>query len=259
MSRRNQFSTALVIDRGGDIEALDTYGYTPMQRMASNNLAVGAKALLDAGADPNFRGKSGQTPAQVAAHSAARDVLRVLQEHGSERKDVGVKRIVVRGAGAAATNGEYERRPAAEVPDGFAAVCREQGWGVDATWRKLGAGRPWFKHKENGSCEWLVSVGGGGRWSFFSFLFFLSFFLSFCLSSFLPFFLSLTPPHPHPRRPPPTDIYHNTADGCWWIDVPSGAGAYKAEAPAHAPPSHGWQQLGKEHGLVPIGVAVFRG
>lgn len=32
MSRRNQYSTALLIERGGDIEALDTYGYTPLMR-----------------------------------------------------------------------------------------------------------------------------------------------------------------------------------------------------------------------------------
>lgn len=31
---------------------MDTYGYRPLHRMASNNLAIGAKALLDAGADP---------------------------------------------------------------------------------------------------------------------------------------------------------------------------------------------------------------
>lgn len=36
---------------------MDTYGYRPLHRMASNNLAVGAKALLDAGADPKVRGK----------------------------------------------------------------------------------------------------------------------------------------------------------------------------------------------------------
>merc|ERR1719253_2369675 len=46
MSRTNQMSTALLISRGADIEAVDTYGFTPLHRMASNNLAVGALALL---------------------------------------------------------------------------------------------------------------------------------------------------------------------------------------------------------------------
>ena len=30
----------VLIDAGADIEALDTYGYTPLHRMASNNLAA---------------------------------------------------------------------------------------------------------------------------------------------------------------------------------------------------------------------------
>ena len=47
--------------------------------MASNNLALGAKMLLEAGADPNFRGGSGDTPATVARGSRARDVLKVLE------------------------------------------------------------------------------------------------------------------------------------------------------------------------------------
>lgn len=36
-------------------EAVDTYGYRPLHRMASNNLAIGAEALLRAGADPQVR------------------------------------------------------------------------------------------------------------------------------------------------------------------------------------------------------------
>ena len=60
MSATNQTSTALLVSRGADIEALDTYGMTPLHRMASNNLAVGAQALLDAGADPTYRGSVGE-------------------------------------------------------------------------------------------------------------------------------------------------------------------------------------------------------
>jgi ankyrin repeat protein len=52
MSQTNQLATKFIIEKGGDIEALDTYGYTPLDRMASNNLAVGARALIAAGADP---------------------------------------------------------------------------------------------------------------------------------------------------------------------------------------------------------------
>lgn len=83
MSQRNQLVTELLIERGGHVDALDTYGYTPLHRMASNNLAVGAAALLKAGANPNAATQSGETPLAVAHASRAFDVLRVLQEHGS--------------------------------------------------------------------------------------------------------------------------------------------------------------------------------
>lgn len=81
MSRRGQLSTAYLIKRGGEIEALDTYGYTPLHRMASNNLAIGAQALLDAGADAAKKTKQGETALSIALGSRAFDVLRVLKMH----------------------------------------------------------------------------------------------------------------------------------------------------------------------------------
>jgi ankyrin repeat protein len=80
MSRNGQMVTALIIARGGHIEAKDTYGFTPLHRMASNNLAVGARALLDAGADPNAA-MQGMTALMIAQQSHARDVIHVLREH----------------------------------------------------------------------------------------------------------------------------------------------------------------------------------
>lgn len=41
-----QHAVRALFERGADVEALDTYGMTPLHRMASNNLAAGAKALL---------------------------------------------------------------------------------------------------------------------------------------------------------------------------------------------------------------------
>jgi hypothetical protein len=38
-------------------------------------------------------------------------------------------------------------------------------------------------------------------------------------------------------------IYWNRNDGRWWIDVPSGAGAYIAASSAVDPPSSGWKAL----------------
>merc|ERR1719183_2922849 len=65
MGRDNQHATAYLIKRGADIEALDTYGMTPLHRMASNNLGIGAKALLEAGADPRNGGQIGAPPMQM--------------------------------------------------------------------------------------------------------------------------------------------------------------------------------------------------
>merc|ERR1719258_584027 len=98
MGRDNQRSTALLIARGADIEALDTYGMTPLHRMASNNLAVGARALLAAGADPTYRGRVNITPLEMARQAGAAEVIRLLQRHGSRRAEVPIASIVVSGA-----------------------------------------------------------------------------------------------------------------------------------------------------------------
>ena len=85
MSRRGQLSTQVIIERGGRIEALDTYGYTPLHRMASNNLAVGAEALLEAGADPRRATRGGETALSIATQSNARDVIEVLSRYVRHR------------------------------------------------------------------------------------------------------------------------------------------------------------------------------
>jgi len=79
MSRGAESMTAHIIARGGQVDALDSYGFTPLDRMASNNLAIGALALLEAGARLDASA-SGFTPMQIAQQSRARDVLRVLKE-----------------------------------------------------------------------------------------------------------------------------------------------------------------------------------
>jgi len=143
MSSRNQGQVGVLVERGADIEAVDTYGYTPLHRMASNNLAVGAKLLLEAGADPAFRGGSGETAAAVARSSRARDVLRVLEAHGSARKPVNVARIEVEGA-LPSVQGKYQATSAETIPEGFGKVCRAQGWDTAETWAKLNGGADWY-------------------------------------------------------------------------------------------------------------------
>ena len=146
MSRKNQMATSKIICAGGDIESLDTYGFTPLHRMASNNLAIGAQTLLDAGADPCFTGKTGQTPMDIALESAANDVIDVLRRHGEKRKNVPIERIEIFGGSEVGVRGLYIARDPKVVPDGFAKVCREEGWNPISTWARLGHG-VWFEKK----------------------------------------------------------------------------------------------------------------
>ena len=87
MSKKGQLVTELIINYGGDINAIDTYGYKPLHRMASNNLPIGAEALLKAGAkwnDKSGKPYSGETPMQIAMQSGAYDVVKVLQMYGDK-------------------------------------------------------------------------------------------------------------------------------------------------------------------------------
>jgi len=170
MSKQGSLATETVILRGGDIEALDTYGFTPLQRMASNNLAVGAKALLEAGADPRNKGGSGSTPLEIARGSRALDVIRLLTEWGTKRRNVKMSRVECRDSGFGAINGVYSARPMTDIPPGFADVCVQNEWDTGSTWSRLGGGSSWFG-KANGSYIyfneadghwWIDGPDGGG-------------------------------------------------------------------------------------------------
>jgi len=136
MGRDNQHATETLIQLGGDIEALDTYGFTPLHRMASNILEVGAQALLKAGADPFTKGACGQTPIAVATSSGASAVLKVLKEFQDQR-NVLVHTVTVMGAGVEAVNGVYDARDANSIPEKFALVCEQNGWDTKSMWQKL--------------------------------------------------------------------------------------------------------------------------
>lgn len=81
MSRDGQHSTAYLISRGANIEAVDTYGYTPLHRMASNDLEVGAEALLSAGASLDVRTSRGETALSIARQAGAGKVITVLKRY----------------------------------------------------------------------------------------------------------------------------------------------------------------------------------
>jgi len=85
MGRDNQKSTSYIIKMGGNIEAIDTYNYTPLHRMASNNLAIGARALLEAGANLNVQTDRGETAKSIAREAGAIDVLKILKEFDTKK------------------------------------------------------------------------------------------------------------------------------------------------------------------------------
>ena len=104
MSRTGQLSTHLFIEKGAEIDSLDCWvrlpcnrgtllsailltalaqGYTPLHRMASNGLAIGAEALIKAGADVSKPTDRGETPLWIANFSSARDVADLLIAAGA--------------------------------------------------------------------------------------------------------------------------------------------------------------------------------
>ena len=154
MSQRNQHSAALLISRGADIEALDTYGMTPLHRCASNNLAAGAESLLAAGADPTHRGRVNLTPLEMARQAGAAEVVRLLQRHGAQRAEVPIASIVVSGAGDTRVNGEYSATSANSVPVGFRKVCEQNGWDTKKMWTQLNGGASWYSASTGAYVYW---------------------------------------------------------------------------------------------------------
>ncbi|KAL7496981.1 hypothetical protein ACHAWT_008405 [Skeletonema menzelii] len=83
MSERGQHCTQTLIDAGADIFALDTYNYNALHRMASNDLEIGAEALVKAGLDPNSKDDAADsTPIDIAKRQRAIKFLMKMQKMG---------------------------------------------------------------------------------------------------------------------------------------------------------------------------------
>jgi hypothetical protein len=83
MSRKGQFATQTLIDAGANLHVLDTYKYNALHRMASNDLEIGAEALVKAGLDPNYQPPgSDSTPIAIAQRSRAIKFLMAMQRLG---------------------------------------------------------------------------------------------------------------------------------------------------------------------------------
>jgi len=161
MGRDNQDSTAYLIRRGAEIEALDTYGMTPLHRMASNNLPVGAKALLEAGADPANRGQVGASPMQIAQESRATSVMQLLEEYSKKPRPLR-RKLRVSASGSQGVNQVYVERDPQVVPLGFSLTCAEMGWEAEKMWLQLSNQRtPWYE-AENGA--YIYWNKGDSQW-----------------------------------------------------------------------------------------------
>lgn len=167
MSRDNQHATSYLIARGGDIEAVDTYGYTPLGRMASNNLAIGASALLSAGADPQGEHISSEGPVAIALASEAHEVLSVLRDHGEQRgPGTRVARLEVFSTAHPEVSGGFLRQEASKIPPAFAEVCNDNGWEVQSTWEKLNGGEDgaWFAHEDDKNPSYIYFNNADSMW-----------------------------------------------------------------------------------------------
>jgi len=137
MSQTNQLATEFIIEKGGDIEALDTYGYTPLDRMASNNLGSRrARFNRRRRRSAKRARRQSEGPRRIARSSEARDVLRALDD--VLRDDVSrssgstiVTSVRVFSSTRPEVDGLYVQRDGTvSVPVKFAEVCLKNGWDV---------------------------------------------------------------------------------------------------------------------------------
>ena len=83
MSKKGQLATQAVVNAGADINALDTYNYNALHRMASNDLHIGGEVLVKAGMDPNYKPPEAvSTPIDIARRSRAINFLMTMQKLG---------------------------------------------------------------------------------------------------------------------------------------------------------------------------------
>eukprot|EP00392_Amoebophrya_sp_AT5.2_P010840 g10907.t1 len=180
MARVTQHAAETLCDYGADVEALDAEGHTPLQRMAMNNLPVGVRMLLLAGADMEYRGKCGFTPLQLAERNSAVAAIEVLRD--AMRGDADWLRLFrserilllkVSYASHPEVNGTYVPQDPTAVPAAFTMFCRSENWDAKTTWRKWNEGA-WYKNADN-DCYiyrnlsdrqwWIDSAVGMGMYS----------------------------------------------------------------------------------------------
>ena len=89
-------TVAVLIAAGADPDALDNSGVTPLHRAVRTRCTAAVHALLEGGANAQYRNKSGSTPMRLAtmttgrggsgseeAKAEQREIVRLLEQHGA--------------------------------------------------------------------------------------------------------------------------------------------------------------------------------
>jgi len=87
MLRRAHPAAAVLVSAGAAVDARDAWGYTPLQRAATNNCAEAARVLLAAGADaraPSGLGGVGDSALALAKRLRSYDVIFLMRDLGIE-------------------------------------------------------------------------------------------------------------------------------------------------------------------------------
>ncbi|CAD7928265.1 unnamed protein product [Amoebophrya sp. A25] len=165
-TRATQYAVEVLCDHGADVEALDSQGVTPLQRMAWNDMLVGCRLLLLAGASPLNRGKIGFTPEQMATRAGAGSAKAILTDALNSpgwmqlaRTDI--ERVQVIYGGHTEVQGNYWPRPASQVPIAFNVFCRLEGWHAETMWKKWNRST-WYKNEDNDS--YIYRNAADGHW-----------------------------------------------------------------------------------------------
>ena len=83
-----------------------------------------------------------------------RDVIKVLEDWGQERKETKINKIVVRGSSVPSVNQEYHSTSSYHIPPGFDSVCQQQGWPTEKMWVKLNGDRNWYRAHNEAYIYW---------------------------------------------------------------------------------------------------------
>lgn len=78
-------TATLLIEKGADVNAKDTYGYYPLHVAVKNENIDMVKLIIAGGGEVNSKTLDGTTPLHIAAETGNRSILRLLLEAGADK------------------------------------------------------------------------------------------------------------------------------------------------------------------------------